>query len=154
MAKKSIKERISEARAKTRAAMKRGGAIAGNMKPIGVAAAAGAVADLGGQFAAEKIDLVGKNWYGQPALMLLAALLVRKKSTTAALGIAGAAGAKARFNYALNQFQTGKAQHSPVKVFGQPAAGGGGGGGNVGMLQDAGTGGSNVEMLFGQDQVA
>lgn len=149
MAKKSIKDRISEARAKTRAAMKRGGAIAGNMKPVGIAAAAGAAADLGQEFVGDKVDLVGKNWYGGPALMLLGALLVRKKSQAAALGIAGAAGAKARFNYSLNQFQTGKSQKSPVRVFGSPA-GAGGGGGNVQMLQDGG--GGNVEMLFGEEQ--
>lgn len=143
MAKKSVKDRIREAQAKTRAAMKRGGAALGNMKPVGVAAAAGAVGDIAAEAVGDRVDLVGKNWYGEPALMLLGALLVRKKSQTAALGLAGAAGAKAAFNYRLSKFQRGERATSPVRSF--AAAGGG-----APQLQQGGTSALiDSDMIYG-----
>lgn len=117
--KKSIKDRINEAKAKTRAAMKRGGAILGNAKPLAVAGGAGAVGEMAADFIGDKVDMVGQNWWGQPAVMLGGALLVRKKSQSAALGLAGAAGAIASFNYKLKQFQEGKRQTAPYRLYGQ-----------------------------------
>lgn len=120
--KKSIKDRINEARAKPRAAMKRGGQVLGNMKPIATAGAAGAVGEFVADFVGDKVDMVGQNWWGQPAVMLGGALLVRKKSASAALGLAGAAGAMASFNYKLKQFQEGKRQAAPYRLYGQAPA--------------------------------
>lgn len=99
MAKKSIKDRIKEAQARTRAAISKGGSLLGKAKPLAVAGAAGAVADWGVDKLAENVSFVRDNWYGRPAAMFLGALFVAKKSQHAALGIAGAAGAMARRNY-------------------------------------------------------
>lgn len=100
MAHKSIKERIREAQAKTRHAMSRAKGILGPAKPLAIAGAAGAASDYAVELVADRIDFVKNNWYGRPLALFGMALLVNKKSHTAALGIAGHAGGLARRDYA------------------------------------------------------
>jgi hypothetical protein len=100
------------------------GGLMNRAKHNGVPAIVGAASELGVEFAAEHLEFVEKKFWGGPALKFAAAAFLRKSMYAHAL--AGAAGAELAFNYKLKQFQEGKAQHSPVRMFAEsatPAAG-------------------------------
>lgn len=95
----------------------------------------GAAAQVAGEFAAEKVDFIGKNWYGEPLALGAGAFLLVRRKPQWAYALAGAAGYSAAFRYKLHSFQTGKSQKSPV-----PTLTGGASSTTAGMLQSPGTG--------------
>ncbi len=115
MAKKTEKEW----RATLSKARQKGSDFAKEAKPLGMAAAVGGVAQYAGDMAAERIDFLKDNWYGQPAAKMLGAILLRKKNKTASLSLAAVAGHQLAFNYKLNQFQKGESTDNPVPTFKQ-----------------------------------
>jgi hypothetical protein len=85
-------------------------------------AGVGAVAQIGGEMAGDKLGFVRSNWYGQPLLLAAGAMLLVKRRPNLAYALAGAAGYAGAFNYKLNQFQQGRRSTSPVPLFGTGAA--------------------------------
>lgn len=86
------KKKYEATKARLSSALKRAGTAASNTKALGIGAAAGGAAQFAVDFAADKVDFIKENWWGNGATIGALALVVRKKSKEAALGLAGAAG--------------------------------------------------------------
>lgn len=120
------------------------GGLMNRAKHNGVPALVGAAGELAVEFAAEHLEFVNKKFWGGPALKFAGAAMMKKSMFAHAL--AGAAGSEFAFNYKLKQFQEGKSQHSPVRMFKDDttAASGGNTSGRVEANGDAGA-------LFGSE---
>ncbi len=86
------------------------------VKNVGMPAAVGAGAHLAGYFAGDKVQFIGTNWYGEPLLLAVLALVLRRRPQVS-MALCGAAGYSAAFNYRLQQYQTGKSSTPPFHQF-------------------------------------
>lgn len=93
MAKKTYKEKLAEAKAAAKRGYARAREAGGKAKPFVVAGAAGAATHYGLRLLDANVpSVLRSSKYAPGGVTLVAAMLVNKKSHTAALGMAGAAG--------------------------------------------------------------
>jgi hypothetical protein len=117
MAKMTIKQRLALARARHGHRVRRAGAftVAG-LKNMALPAGAGAAAHFAGYYAGDKLSFIGTNWYGEPLLLAVLAIVLKRRPEVSH-ALAGAAGYAAAFNYRLQQYQTGKTSTPPFHQF-------------------------------------
>lgn len=140
MAKKSMKERLAAARASLARARHHGGKLLSGTKPMLLAGGAGALGQELTDFAAKHSAWVRDNWYGNAAVLAAAVLAARKKSTTAAHGLAGAAGYALNYDRKVANVAKGKTAPAdgPSRPFAIPGGGGAVASNTTGVDDDAG----------------